>query len=428
MGSPANSKDSATTSSTAALLAERKKRVADAEQLRQPDRIPMYLPFLNLLFQLEGVSNAELYNNPEKAHQALVNAARRFEPDICDGQCLTPAMSRVLGDRMTKWPGLGLEADGTYQYFEEDYMKAEDYDAFLADPSDWAIRHYLPRCFEELGGLATLPPLGLLSMGILYIFGNASIFATPPIVKAGEALLKAGQEHMKWIHEQIALYQRMESEGFPLVMYFMGSHCCAPFDFMTDTMRGMRGIFADMRRCPEKLLATEERVIPWMLENAAAVRRTRGLPYCIMPIHHGSDGFMSLPNFEKFFWPQLKRVILALIEMGITPVVAWEGCWDQRLQYLAELPKGKTVGMFHSTDLVKAKEVIGDVMCIIGGMPNSLLIVGDRSEVREYTHKVCETVGKGGGFIFSTGMGDLQGCKPDLIEAWVEATREFGTY
>jgi uroporphyrinogen-III decarboxylase len=197
---------------------------------------------------------------------------------------------------------------------------------------------------------------------------------------------------------------------------------------MTDTMRGMRGIFADMRRCPEKLLATEERVIPWMLENAAAVRRTRGLPYCIMPIHHGSDGFMSLPNFEKFFWPQLKRVILALIEMGITPVVAWEGCWDQRLQYLAELPKGKTVGMFHSTDLVKAKEVIGDVMCIIGGMPNSLLIVGDRSEVREYTHKVCETVGKGGGFIFSTGMGDLQGCKPDLIEAWVEATREFGTY
>ena len=388
----------------------------------------MYLPFLNLLFQLEGVSNAELYNNPGKAHQALVNAARRFEPDICDGQCLTPAMSRVLGDRMTKWPGLGLEADGTYQYFEEDYMKAEDYDAFLADPSDWAIRHYLPRCFEELGGLATLPPLGLLSMGILYIFGNASIFATPPIVKAGEALLKAGQEHMKWIHEQIALYQRMESEGFPLVMYFMGSHCCAPFDFMTDTMCGMRGIFADMRRCPEKLLATEERVIPWMLENAAAVRRTRGLPYCIMPIHHGSDGLMSLPNFEKFFWPQLKRVILALIEMGITPVVAWEGCWDQRLQYLAELPKGKTVGMFHSTDLVKAKEVIGDVMCIIGGMPNSLLIAGDRSEVREYTHKVCETVGKGGGFIFSTGMGDLQGCKPDLIEAWVEATREFGTY
>jgi uroporphyrinogen-III decarboxylase len=56
------------------------------------------------------------------------------------------------------------------------------------------------------------------------------------------------------------------------------------------------------------------------------------------------------------------------------------------------------------------------------------LVGGDPNEIREHTHRMCETVGKGGGFIFSTEVGDLQGCNPELIEVWAEATREFGRY
>jgi uroporphyrinogen-III decarboxylase len=425
---PAERKESPCVGNAAEQLAARKQRILDAEQLRQPDRVPTYMPFLNLLYQLEGVSNAELYNDPEKAHQAMENAARRFQPDMCESLFLTPGVSRALGDRMTRWPGYGLDDYGAYQYHEQEYMKADDYDAFLADPSDWAIRRYLPRIFEELGGLAMLPPMGLISKGALYFFGDAAVYAMPPIVKAAQALFKAGQEHLQWIQQMIALRKRLEAQGFLLGMYFEGSHCCAPFDHMADTLRGMRGIFTDMRRCPEKLLAAEEKVIPWLLESAATVLHVRHNPYSFIPLHRGSDGFISLANFDKFYWPQLKRVILALIEMGVTPVVLWEGVWDQRLQYLAELPKGKTIGIFQATDLVKAKQAIGDVMCIVGGMPNSLLVGGTPSEIREHTHKMCETVGKGGGFIFSTEVGDLQGCKPELIEVWAEATREFGKY
>lgn len=409
-------------------LAARKKRIADAEQLRQPDRVPLFMPFVNLLFQLEGCTNLELYNDPGRAQAALLRAAERFQPDMCEGMFLTPNMSRALGDRMTRWPGHGLGENGAYQYHEQEYMKAEDYDAFLADPSDWAIRRFLPRVSEELGGLAMLPPLGLLSMGSLFFFEHSLIFSLPPLQRAAQALLKAGQAHMQWVGQQMAQEGAMGAAGFALQPYFNGSHCCAPFDYMADTLRGMRGIFTDMRRCPEKLLAAQEKVTPWLLENAAAVKHVRHTPYSFLPLHRGSDGFISLANFEKFYWPQLKRVLLALIEMEITPVVLWEGVWDQRLQYLAELPKGKTIGMFQNTDLVKAKEVLGDVMCIIGGMPNGMLVGGDRAQIREHTHRLCETVGKGGGFIFSTEIGDMQGCNPELIEAWAEAVREFGKY
>ena len=137
---------------------------------------------------------------------------------------------------------------------------------------------------------------------------------------------------------------------------------------------------------------------------------------------------MSLKQFEKFYWPQLKYVLLTLIENGIAPVVFYEGCWDQRLEYLAELPGGKSVGWFQSSDIFKVKEIVGDSMCIIGGMPNSMLKTATDKEVREYTRKVCRIVGKNGGFIMCTGAIEMSGSRPDLVKAWVDATREYGVY
>ena len=164
------------------------------------------------------------------------------------------------------------------------------------------------------------------------------------------------------------------------------------------------------------------------LDYSLYFSKLTGVKTAGIPLHRGSDGFMSLKQFEKFYWPQLKELMLRLIEHGITPSPFYEGVWDDRLQYLAELPKSKTIGMFQSTDIFKAKEVIGDTMSIIGGMKNSLLQSGTVDEVRAYTRELCERVGKGGGYIMSTGVGELEGAKPELVAAWIDATREFGQY
>jgi hypothetical protein len=54
-----------------------------------------------------------------------------------------PRPSIALGDRMTKWPGYSLPDTGSFQFDEHEFMKPEDYDAFLADPSDWTLRKIL---------------------------------------------------------------------------------------------------------------------------------------------------------------------------------------------------------------------------------------------------------------------------------------------
>ncbi len=163
------------------------------------------------------------------------------------------------------------------------------------------------------------------------------------------------------------------------------------------------------------------------MEFAINLAKATGIPYAFIPLHRGSDGFMSLPQFEKFYWPQLKDMMLTLIDNGITPVCFYEGVWDQRLKYLAELPKGKTIGWFQSSDIFKVKEVLGDTMCIIGGMPNSLLQAARSSRCASTPSRLCQEVGKGGGFIMSTGIGEMEGSKPELVQAWIEAAKEFGS-
>ena len=195
---------------------------------------------------------------------------------------------------------------------------------------------------------------------------------------------------------------------------------------MGDTLRGMKGLFLDLRRCPDKLLAAEERVVPIMLEAAIATCRARHMPYAFIPLHRGSDGFISKAVFERFYWPQLKSVILSLVAENITPVVLWEGKWDQRLDYLSELPAGKTIGVFQNSDIFKVKEVLGETMCIVGGMPVTMLVGSTPAEVREFTRKLCQVVGRNGGFIMSTDIGEMEGSDPELIQVWVDATKEFG--
>lgn len=409
------------------LAAERNQRIMDAAALKQPDRIPIILGLGYLLAELGGVTKQALYENPDKTQEILEAAAQRFQPDAVMGAWHTPGPSQVLGDHMTKWPGHGLGPNGSFQFNEAEFMKPEDYDAFLADPADWAIRVYLPRAFKALEGLALLPPLGMALFGYYNIL-NFPVLTAPPVVSALEAIAKAAQLQVEWLGQVVSSAERLAALGFP-PLSFLSVLIEAPFDFMSDTLRGMRGIFLDMLRIPDKLLAAEEKVLAFQVEHAISSARAINASTVFIPLHRGSDGFMSIEQFEKFYWPQLKAMQLALIDAGLTPWVYYEGVWDQRLEYLAELPKGKSVGMFQDSDIFKVKEVVGDTLCIMGGMPLSLLKPGgDPGRIRERTQRLCEEVGKGGGFIMTNNVLELEGCDPNLIEVWVDAAKEFGSY
>ena len=408
------------------LLAERGKRLEDALSLKQPDRIPLNMPASYLLSDYGGITHREQQDNWEKAQELLEQFALEYQPDTVIGLFNQPRPSWALGDRMTKWPGHGLPDTGSFQFDEHEFMKAEDYDAFINDPSDWTLRTYLPRAFEKLEGLQYLPPFGMWAFGH-YHLANLPMYAAPPVQTALEALGEAIEVAVDDAARLQESTGRMVALGFPPT-FLAGALIEAPFDFMSDTLRGMRGIMLDILRRPEQLLAAEQKVLDFQLEFAINFCAATGLKTAFIPLHRGSDGFMSLPQFERFYWPQLKEMMVTLAEHGIRPICFYEGVWDQRLEYLADLPRGKTAGWFQRSDIFKVKEVVGDTMCIIGGMKNSTLQAGTPEQVREETKKVCEIVGDGGGFIMSTGVGEMEGSNLDLVRVWLDATREYGVY
>jgi hypothetical protein len=189
-----------------------------------------------------------------------------------------PGPSVVLGDRMTKWPGYGLDVNGSFQFNEHEFMKPEDYDKFLEDPADWAIRYYMPRAFSALEGLALLPPLAMSLYGYYNVIDNFAVLTAPPVVAAFEAISKAARLHAEWLGQAIGSMQRMATLGFP-PLTMLSFIIEAPFDFMSDTLRGMRGIFLDMLRRPEKLLAAEDKVAGFQIDWAISSSRALGIPY-----------------------------------------------------------------------------------------------------------------------------------------------------
>ncbi len=175
------------------LLQERTKRLNDVLNLRQPDRIPIMMPISYMLAEIGGITKQELVDNPDKCQELLEQAALEYQPDSIFGPMPgDPVPYLLLGDRMTAWPGHQLDPNNQYQFVEHEFMKAEDYDAFLEDPSDWAIRTYLPRVFEKLDGFALLPNLAMFASGSFFL-NNIGGFGVGPLGESFRAFAKAVQ-------------------------------------------------------------------------------------------------------------------------------------------------------------------------------------------------------------------------------------------
>jgi uroporphyrinogen-III decarboxylase len=302
-------------------------------------------------------------------------------------------------------------------------MAANDYDLFMTDPSFYFRNFYLPQVFGALDPFKMLPPL----TGILEMYGVAFNFipyALPPVQDALKALMEAGAEALKWAGALGALDGEMATLGFPNVL---GGYTKAPFDTLGDTLRGTKGIIMDMYRQPEKLLEALDAVTPIMTNMGLGAAQQTGNPFIFMPLHKGADGFMSDEQFKKFYWPTLRTVIVGLIEGGCIPFIAAEGGYNSRLEVIKDLPKGKTIWMFDQTDMTKAKEIVGDTICLFGNMPASMLQLGTPQQVKDYAKELIDSAGKGGGFIMANGS-FFDYAKPENVKAMVDFTKEYGVY
>lgn len=410
------------------LYQERLKRFNDAVSLQKPDRVPIASLAAFFVTKYSGLTNKEAMYDYDKMANAWKESVRRLNWDMSPPPfTIFPGpLMEILGLKQFKWPGFDLPENLPYQYVEAEYMLADEYDKFLADPGDFTIRTIMPRMARALEPLGQIPPLHWFSGGYTLFMLGATLMGIPPIVQMMEAMKQAGAEATKWNAVQAKLVKELEEMGYPIITAFP---CLAPFDWITDMLRGLRGIMLDMYRNPDKLLAAIDLLTPMWIESTIMAAQQTGNPRIFIPLHRGAGGFMSNEQFAKFYWPSLKKVILALLDADLTPMPFWEGDYTPRLEFLAELPKGKVLGHFDIVDLNKARKILGNTMCFWGNVPAQLLVTGTAQEVRDYVKKLIDTFSDTGGLIVDGAVdGVPPDSKPENVEAMTETVFEYGIY
>jgi len=417
------------------LFKERNQRVFDTIALKEPDRVPI-TPFFHFFpSEQKGITKKQAMYDSEKYCQAVYEIIKQYNWDQApfpfaafSGQLLD-----ALGVIFLKWPGAAdenqcLKDHQPYQFVEREYMKANEYKKFFTDPTGFVLRTIIPRHFSNLKGFSELPNSITLSYGYLTMLQLPIYFASPAPQKMLKSIQESTQTLFKWIGILNKFGKDIKKIGYPLQFF---NSTFAPFDGIGDLLRGMRGSMLDIYRQPENLLKLIDMFTEPLIQSSISMKALAPNNIVFIPLHRGADGFMSLKQFETFYWPSLTAVMEGLITNDLIPMPFFEGSYNDRLEYLTEFAKkhkGKLIYAFDKTDIIKAKEMLGNYACIRGNVPASLLTVGTPNQMEEYVKKCIEGCSEGGGYIVDGGVGIPDEAKAENVKAMTDAVFKYGVY
>jgi uroporphyrinogen-III decarboxylase len=369
-----------------------RERISAAIALQPVDRVPV-IPKLDLFpFRYQNLKLADVLRDAD----LFWTAVQRTYDDLggCDAVYMASQVMSELGFAFMgaagKLPGYQLGEDEVWQMDEQQVMRDEEYGVIME--RGWA--GYIDLVYPRLG------------------------YPVPP-----ERLAQRMQEAAD---QQIKDYLKWEERNVPV---FAGPGSLPGFELITYT-RSLKATLMDIRRRPEKLLGA----IAAMSEEQAreakvhldALRTATKYGSIVGGVAATRASFLRPEYFERFFWPFFKDSVELLVDYGVPVCLHFDGDWTRYLEYLLELPRGRVVlDLDGSTDIFKAKELLGGHMCIMGDVPASLLSLGTPEEVVAYCRRLIDVVGAGNGFILSSGCSVPLDAKPENVRALVETAHSY---
>jgi len=401
---------------------ERIQRLRKTYDMEHPDRIiaDVSMGASEFALRRKGLIGKDMIYNHEDLREPLLEFHREFQPDTSVGMLPYPGKPwEMLDFKLYAWGGQKLPESQTIQMVEGEYMTADEYAEFTADPTAFWLKKYLPRAYGALGPMGMLPDFPRISESVDTI-DLLVPFGIPEFQEMLRTLMEAGDELMKMLGIVGQTGAMIAAEGFP----GMGLNIVkTPFDYLGDTLRGTRGILTDMFRHPNELLAACEAYVPILIKSIIGACDRTGSPTALYVLHKGADSFMSNEQFETFYWPTWKEVMLALYEDGITSYLFIEGSYNKRLEYLAEMPEKSLLCHFDQTDMRRAKEVLSDKFIIAGNVPASLMATGTVDEVRAYCNELVDLYEDAPGYMMSFGC-SFEMTTDEKLRAYMDSVKK----
>jgi len=363
------------------LLKERKARILKAVSLEKPDRVPVVLEYAGFAAFVTNTPMAEYISTPAKATQTMIKAYNCVgDGDAVNYGSFSPYGLSYLFGAKVRVPGFDLPSDDMWQVVESELMMREDYDRIL--DIGWK------RFFQE------------------FLYSHIWNDAKPDLLPENQ--------------EEANVLDLWAQQGVPVLD---GGDVTTPFELLCGG-RSLEKFFMDLIEIPDKVQAVMDEIVPCLAKDVVGNVSKQGYPVAWVGGWRTAPSMISPDMWERFVWPYFKRLVNEVIDEGIIPLLHLDSNWERELKRFREFPKGKLIAALDGdTNIFKAKEIIGDHMCLMGDVPATLLAFGSSEEVYNYCRKLIKEIGPEG-FILQSGCDIPANAKLENVQAMVRAAMD----
>jgi hypothetical protein len=388
------------------LYQQRLARYVTALRNEKPDRVPIRPFVAEFTAKYAGMTCQEVVHDYQRAFEAAVKCATDFDWDavVPNMVYVWTGLAQALDLRYYGIPGIGIPHTTGFNYIEppenEAFMRPDEYDALIADPTGFLYRTWLPRVAGEVGARGSY--------------------------RANIALVKAGMAMLQYFYAFGPQVQRLRTEcGMPSAIAGIFK---APFDIIADKLRGYVGLVNDMYEQPDKVLAACQALAPHLCHvGLSTADPNRQVPIGFW-MHRGCVPFFNPRQFESHNWATLRPIIEEFWKHGHQTMFYAEGKWAAHLDAFTELPDRSILFHADRDDVFAVKKKIGHKFAISGGVPNVMLSFGKPAEVRDFCKRVIDEVAPDGGYIMDAGSIMQDDTSIENMRVLTDTTREYGVY
>jgi uroporphyrinogen-III decarboxylase len=394
---------------TEELYNSRLQRYLTALRNEKPDRVPIRPLVAEFVANAAGFTCQDITHDFNKAFEAVVRTGKTFDWDamVVNMVWVWTGLTQAIGLKYYGIPGIGLPHDVGFNYIEPSeenaFMRADEYDALIDDPTAFLYNVWLPRVSTEVAAIGK-----------------------PSTYRNNLALVKGGMAMMTYFMAVGPQIQRMRQEAGTVSA--IAGIFKAPLDILADKFRGYIGLTMDMAERPEKVLQACEALMPHLTH----VGLSTADPEKQVPIgfwmHRGCVPFVTPSQFQSHYWPTLKPCIEEFWRHGHQTMFYAEGDWDYHLDDFATLPERSIVFHVDRGNIHTAHKKLHHRFAISGGVPNVLLSYGSPEEVRQHCKMIIQEIASEGGYIMDASAIMQNDTKIENLKALTEATHEYGVY
>ena len=346
------------------------ERVWAAANGEKPDRVPVVPVFGGYAATYQGMSQGDFYRDMAEGVDAML---KTFDDvggwdAIWGGGVFFDKRYWNLAARYpmeVKEPGIDTPDDYVIQLHESEVLTYDDYD----------------RIAEE---------------GYRKFFDEDIIFRISDYTP--ENVNEEKKKIVKHIIKAQALWKQRNAE-----MYYTYGEVI-PF-FTLSLGRSLIRFTEDLYYKPEKIHAALRRMTDDIINDGLKTTRHSERKINFLVCERGSAYHYPLEIFEKFWMKYVKEIIEAWFSEGIVTNFHLDTDWIKNLpSFKKKLPKHSFILELDSTtDLINAREIMGDHCCIKGDVPATLLSLGTSEDVDDYCRKMIKEVGRDGAYILASG-------------------------